>query len=271
MQADQIGREYLQEAGYDLHSMLSLLKKIRSQEWFGTDQIPTYLRTHPATEDRLTYLADALSDQPAPSPQNSYAFERARIRVAALYGDPQESLKQFEQSVKNHPEDPMAHYGYGLALERNGNPQKAIDHLEIAYHAHENDPYMAEDMGRIYFMTGNYETALKFLNQSTRGAKNGPDGRLYLGRTQLALGQAATATKTLTRLTEDYPDYLPALYFLGKSYAEQEDAGNAHYYLGLYHMGQKDRKNAAFHLKKALETINDPKKVEKINELLKKL
>ena len=271
MQADQIGREYLQAAGYDLHSMLSLLKTIRSQEWFDTDQIPTYLRTHPATEDRLTYLANTLMDQPAPPPQNSYAFKRARVRVAALYGNPQESLRQFEQSVQTHPEDPMAHYGYGLALERNGNPKKAMDHLEIAYHAHQKDPYMTEDMGRIHFMNGNYEKALEFFKTSTREVKNGPDGRLYLGRSQLALGQLATATETFTRLVEAYPDYLPALYFLGKSYAEQEDTGNAHYYLGLYHMGKKDRENAAFHFKKALENISDPEKVEKINEMLKEL
>lgn len=271
MQADQIGRKYLQKAGYDLHSMLSLLKKIRSREWFGTDQIPTYLRTHPATKDRLTYLADTLSNKPAPPPRTSYAFELARARVSALYGNPRESLKQFEQSIQTRPDDPMAHYGYGLALERNGNPKEAVDHLRIAYAAHENDSYMAEDLGRAHFLNGSYENALKLLKLSTDEVKNGPDGRLYLGRTQLALGRLTEATKTLNRLVEAYPDYLPALYFLGKSYAEQDDSGNAHYYLGLYHLGKQDPENAAFHFKRALKNISDPEKVKKINEMMKKL
>ena len=271
MQADQIGREYLQEAGYDLHSMLSLLKTIRSQEWFGTDQIPTYLRTHPATEDRLTYLNNTLSNKPAPTPKDSYAFERARTRVSALYGNPRESLRHFRQSVETHSDDSMAHYGYGLALERNGNPKAAIEHLEIAYHAYADDPYMTEDLGRVYFLNGDYENALKYLKKAAREVKNGPDSRLYLGRTQLAMGQMNAATETFTRLADAHPDYLPALYFLGKSYSEQGDPGNAHYYLGLYHLGKQDPKNAAFHFKQALKTITDSEKIKKIKGLLDKL
>ncbi|MDZ7833558.1 MAG: M48 family metalloprotease [Desulfobacterales bacterium] len=271
MQADQIGREYLQKAGYDLHSMLSLLKTIRSQEWFGTDQIPTYLRTHPATEDRLTYLNNTLSNKPAPPPKNTYEFKRARIRVSALYGNPRESLRQFQHSVKTQPEDPMAHYGYGLALERNGNPRAAAEHLETAYHAYASDPYMTEDLGRVYFLNGDYEKALEFLKKAAQEVKNGPDSRLYLGRTQLAMGRTEAATDTFSRLADAHPDYLPALYYLGKSYSEQDDPGNAHYYLGLYHMGKKDPKNAAFHFKQALKTITDPEKVKKIKGLLDKL
>lgn len=271
MQADQIGREYLQEAGYDLHSMLSLLKTIRSQEWFGTDQIPTYLRTHPATDARLSYLANTLSDKSAPPPKNSHAFERARSRVSALYGNPRESLRRFQQAVKTRSDDPMAHYGYGLALERNGNPKAAVEPLETAYQAHANDPYMMEDLGRVYFLTGDYEKALEFLKKAANEVRNGPDSRLYLGRTQLALGRLSAATETFSRLADAHPDYLPALYFLGKSYSEQDDPGLAHYYLGLYHMGKQDPKNAAFHFKQALKTITDPEKIEKINGLLEKL
>lgn len=270
MQADQIGRNYLQKAGYNLHSMLSLLKTIRSQEWYGTDQVPTYLRTHPATKDRLTYLAKTLSDKPAPPPRNTHAFERAHTRLTALHGNPEKALEKFQQSIKARPDNSMAHYGYGLALERTGNPKAAVKHLKTACNAYPNDPYMAKDLGRIYFLDGKYEKASDILKTSSRQPKNGPDPLFYLGRSQLALGRLTAATKTFTRLVEAYPDYLPAFYFLGKSYAEQNDRGKAHYNLGLYHMGKHDKETAAFHFKRALKDITDPETIKKINQILKK-
>ncbi|MBT8356680.1 MAG: M48 family metalloprotease, partial [Deltaproteobacteria bacterium] len=51
-QADQIGLNYLTKAGYTGYGLLSVFKKIRSKHWFGPEQIPTYLTTHPAPEDR---------------------------------------------------------------------------------------------------------------------------------------------------------------------------------------------------------------------------
>jgi len=269
MQADQIGREYLQQAGYDLHSMLSLLKTIRSQEWFDTEQIPTYLRTHPATKDRLTYLATTLSNQPAPPRQKNHAFERAQVRLTALYGNSGKALAHFKEKIQSQPDNPMAHYGYGLALGQNGNKEAAINHIQKAYSAFPEDPFMATDLGRLHFQSGSYEKALSLLQPAERQSAVGPEGMYYLGRTQLALEQTAAAARTFTDLVEAYPDYLRGLYFLGKSYAEQNDPGQAHYYLGLYHKHRKDRENAAYHFKQALKKLEDPEKKQKINQLLK--
>ena len=41
-QADHFGLEYLKQAGYSAEGLLVILKKIRSRQWFGTNQIPTY-------------------------------------------------------------------------------------------------------------------------------------------------------------------------------------------------------------------------------------
>ncbi len=271
MQADQIGRLYLQKAGYDLHSMLSLLKTIHSQEWFGKDQIPTYLRTHPATEDRLIYLSTTLSGKPPPAPEDSHPFDRARIRLSALHSKPQRAAENFSQALETRPGDPMLHYGYGLALARTGEPEKAVSHLNKAAEAFPNDPFIEEDLGRAYFLNSSYKKAQEILRNSAENPETGPEGKFYLGRSQLALGQTRAAAETFKGLVEEYPDYLPALYFLGKSYSMQNDPGNAHYHLGLYHMGKHDDQNAAFHFRQALKKISDREKIKKINELMKEI
>jgi predicted Zn-dependent protease len=270
MQADQLGREYLTKAGYDLHSMLSLLKTIRSQEWFTTDQIPTYLRTHPATADRLTYLSSRLSGTAAPNPKPSHAFERAHTRLSALYGDPSQALEHFSQRAAENPGQPMAHYGYGLALERNGNPEAALSEFSLAYEDRPDDPYLSADLGRVNFLVGNYERARMLLEKSVDLGGAGPEARLYLGRTYLGLGDTVQASKTLNRLVTDHPEFTPGHYFLGKSYSEKGDPANAHYHLGLYHRGRNDQEAAVHHLRRALETMKDPEKVEKIKSLLEK-
>ena len=56
MQADQFGVKFITGAGYSAEGLLKILKKIRSKTWFGSDQIPAYLQTHPAVEDRISFL-----------------------------------------------------------------------------------------------------------------------------------------------------------------------------------------------------------------------
>ncbi len=60
MQADELGLKFITEAGYNVSGLLKILKKIRSKTWFGSDQIPKYLMTHPAVEDRIAYIASWL-------------------------------------------------------------------------------------------------------------------------------------------------------------------------------------------------------------------
>lgn len=54
-EADQLGLQNLQQAGYAPSAMVSFMKKL-----MGTSPIPTFLSTHPATEDRVTRLQQAI-------------------------------------------------------------------------------------------------------------------------------------------------------------------------------------------------------------------
>ena len=64
-QADQRGLDYLTKAGYSPKGLLAALTKIRSRQWYGRDQIPTYMMTHPAVEDRITFLGSWIEANPS--------------------------------------------------------------------------------------------------------------------------------------------------------------------------------------------------------------
>ena len=118
IQADQIGLTYLTKAGYDGSAMLRILGKVRQKTWFGEDQIPSYLSTHPALSERIAYidthLASPSLQTPVLWPQRSYDFTRVHTRVLAMYGDETNILALMQANVARNPKNPMAHYGYGV-------------------------------------------------------------------------------------------------------------------------------------------------------------
>lgn len=268
MQADQIGRTYLAKSGYDLSALLTVLKKIRAVEWADSKEIPTYLKTHPATEDRIIYLDTLLEDKPKPVLKPSYEFLRAKYRVTALYGNKENALKEFQNMLEQNPGDVMAQYGYGLTLERSGAPKTAIPYLKAALAAHPDDHYLVNDLGRVYFLSGDYDDAVKTLADSTSLKDGGPDGYLYLGQSQMELGKSQDAADTFNKLLTDYPDNTDALFFLGKALGQTGRLSQAHYSLGLYYLEKKDPKTAMFHLQKALELETDETQKNKIKTIL---
>jgi predicted Zn-dependent protease len=253
MQADQLGLKYLNQAGYSGAGLLSSLKKIRSKQWYGTEQVPTYLTTHPASEERMSYIDNWLHQHPAQQANKrpeTGGFELAHTRLVALYTDEKAALNRFQLRLAQSPYDPMAHYGLALVLTRMDRWHEAAEHMKRAIEADAMATHMLQDLGMIYFNDGQYEKALEALVAGKSG--NNPEGRLYLGRTQMELDRMADARDTFENLVRDYADYAPAYFYLGESSGHLGDMFAAHYQLGRYYQLKGDLKNAGFHLNRAL-------------------
>jgi len=271
MQADQIGRTYLQKAGYNLHGLLSILKKIQSVDWFDAEEIPTYLKTHPATEDRILYLDNLLEKNPLPPTQKNAAFERAHTRMMALYGDTDTALRLFKSQVEKNPDNFTAQYGYGLTLNRKGNPKGAIDHFIIASQKNPTDSDIGIDLGIAYFLAGDYLKALKTFKKIQKSATGFNIGHLYTGRTQMALGRYAQAADTFKTIIKNNPDNIDVYFYLGETEGKLNRLASAHYNLGQYYIKTKKWLNAKFHLNKSLSLEKNPAQIEKIRQQLKDL
>ena len=248
MQADELGLKFITEAGYNVSGLLKILKKIRSKTWFGSDQIPKYLMTHPAVEDRIAYIAswlDTYNRTSKPIPLvNQDAFNRVHTWVETSYGDEETVLSKLKSDVARNPQDPLAHHGYGLILARVGKRQEAIEQIRIALTKRAFDPYILRDLGWVYFLDGQFPKALKTLESAGGMIPDDPECLFYLGRTQMELGNLAEASDNLLKLTRQHPYATEAYYFLGKSLGQQQKLGDAHYYLGVFYLKKRDLKNA---------------------------
>ena len=272
MQADQLGLGYLTQAGYTGEGLLTSLKKIRSKQWYGSDQIPTYLTTHPAAEQRMSYIDNWLHQnraQTAAKRSPVGGFELAHTRITALYTNAELALDHFEKAVNRSPEDAMANYGYALALTRKDQWRDAAKYMQKAIESNALATYMLQDLGRIYFHEGAFEKALEALSSSN--SSKDPDGQLYLGRTQMELEQFAEAQATFEKLVHYHQNYTQAYYYLGESSGRMGDMFGAHFNLGRFYQRKGDMRNAGFHLNRALKLATNETQKQMVDRELKTL
>jgi predicted Zn-dependent protease len=277
-QADEIGLQYLTKAGYTGEGLLTSLEKIRSRQWFGSDQIPTYLTTHPASEDRLAYIDTWLEQhhvKPAANLGQGQAqpsqFQRIRTRLMAKFGEPAKALNEFKAAVLRDPKDPQAHYGYGIVLSRAGNQKQAAEEIKKALEKSALTPLYLLELGRIYYLDGRYAEALSALDNSAGLVPEDPEGMFYLGRTHLALEQPQDAVTALEQVVRQHENFTQAYYFLGEAYGRLENPADSHYNLGIYYSQKKDFKTAIFHLNRSLKDLLDPEKRKRAEDLIKEM
>ena len=275
MQADQLALDYLYRAGYSAKGLLTAMQLIRSKQWIGTDQVPNYLMTHPASEERMAYIDTYLSSNQLPQkkkrPINKNEFRFVRATVSGKYGNAENALSGFDSELKTRPGDAIALYGKALALAQLGDYQNAVTYLKNALEKDAFNPVMLRELGRIYFLEGLYPKALQSLEGSVGLAPQDNESLYYLSRTHMELGNLDKAADGFNTILKRSPKEKDIYLYLGNIYGQQENLGQAHYYLGKYHQLNGRWKTAIVHLEKALPLITDPKQKEEIEAMLKQV
>lgn len=276
IEADQVGLKYLTKAGYSGGGLLKILQKIRAKRWFGPEQIPSYMSTHPAIEDRMAYLDTWIQTHPEAAKSVRHMdptdFCKVRTKLIALYGDPGAAHNTFDAQLRKNPKDALAYYGKGLVLDRDGKKEEAVENLKRAVQLRPVDSDILRDLGKAYFHMGDYAIALKTLKGALAFSPKDPEGWFLLGRAQMEMGNLQGALESFKTLVNTAPDYLPGTYYLGEVYGKLGNLGEAHYHLGIYYKEKGRLKNAKFHLNRALDLLTkDPEKRLTIEKALKEL
>jgi beta-barrel assembly-enhancing protease len=256
MQADQIGLKILNDAGYGTEGLMKVLKKIRGKQWFSKEQVPTYMMTHPAIEDRIAYVGSWIEDHkekaPSPAKPNPAEFERVLTRLIVDYNDTTTELGRLEQVLQREPGNTLARYRYGLILARANRTAEAAAQIKEVLARNAFNPYMLRDLGKVYFLGGQLDAASSALESARSMIPEDPDTLFFLGRTQQELGRPSEAIAGYTAVIQKTPDYRDAYYFLGQILGQQGALADAHYYLGVYHLRARDFKTAAIQFKQSL-------------------
>ena len=275
VQADQLALGYLYSSGYSSKGLLTSMQKMRSKQWFGSDQIPSYLMTHPASEERMGYIDTHLAGNQLLEKNQRHIdkgeFRFIKATILGKYSNMENALATFDSQLKTMPTDTIALYGKGLALAQGGDYENAVNQLKKALEKDALNPVMLKELGRIYFLKGQYPKALQALKGSVGLAPEDSESLFYLSRTHLELGNLDKAADGFHTILKKTPKESEIYLFLGNIYGMQENLGEAHYHLGKYHKLKGRWKTAIVHLEKALPLISDPKQIEEIKTMLQQV
>ena len=143
-EADRVGFQMFDRAGYDPRAMPAFLKKLQSAKRYAR-KAPEYLSTHPLTTSRIADLQARAEQSPRPGHKDSlrYLLVKARLELLSR-DDPQASLEFFEDALEHgeHVNVSAAAYGLGLALARTGAHDKARKVFEALVERHTEELFI---------------------------------------------------------------------------------------------------------------------------------
>ena len=132
-EADRIGLQRLEEAGYDPHAMAAFFEKMQRSTRVSEDStIPGYFRTHPVTSERIADVQNKAASMPYRQHADVLEFQLVRAKIRADAGDPRDAVASFESALREHryASEAAARYGLALTLLRAGKAPQAQAQLE---------------------------------------------------------------------------------------------------------------------------------------------
>lgn len=201
-EADRIGIQVLQRAGFDPQAMPTFLEKLLDQSRYST-RPPEMLLTHPLPESRLSDARNRASQMRPVVVQSSTEFYLAKARTLGMYNSGRNQLTsdQLDAWAKgNVREQKAAQYGHALqAMEASkyADAQKALQPL---LSAEPNNPWYLDLATDIDLGQNKAADAIARLRNS-KDVRVNPVLQLNFANALFKGGQLAEASSVLNRYT----------------------------------------------------------------------
>ena len=259
--ADQTSLQYLIKAGYDPNGIITFLNRIYKISLTMMPNIPPYLLTHPAIENRISLLENLLQMGPKPTgPFKSFeSFSKIRTKAFAEEREPQVAITHFQSLVDANSNHWEGYYGLGLAYRKMGRFDKSIEALQRAHSLAPQDLDISRELGIVYFLSGKVDQAIEGLEaiRSASGEAQSKDFMTlyYLGRAYQEKGDFDKALPLFLKVKKERPDFIEVYYHLGSVYGRMGEKGFSHFYFGKHFKLKWEKNNALLHFRTAMEWL----------------
>ncbi len=130
-EADRVGLQILDKSGFDVHAMPVFFERLQKATRVYDRNVPSYLRTHPVTYERIADVQNRIQDIPFRQVPDGLEFQLVRARLTALDGNARDAAANFarllaERKVAN---EAAARYGLVVALLRDRDHARARKEL----------------------------------------------------------------------------------------------------------------------------------------------
>ncbi len=127
-EADRVGLSILDDAGFDVRGMPAFFTTMQRATRFSDGNLPSYLRTHPLTSERIADIGDRVQNRPYKPVNENPAFFLMRAKIRAFQGLPVQAVEEFQHNIADtrYRSEQAEHYGLAYAYLRAGQPAKAL-------------------------------------------------------------------------------------------------------------------------------------------------
>src|SRR5438552_582604 len=142
-EADRIGFQFLQQAGFDVGGMGSFFERMQKATRLYENNAPAYLRTHPLTSERIADMQNRAQTAAYKQAPDSIEFSLARAKLRAEQGLPRDArlygmqAKSYAASGKRL----LHHQALAENYVLQGTLPAAIEQLQLAQKSGDGDFY----------------------------------------------------------------------------------------------------------------------------------
>jgi predicted Zn-dependent protease len=228
--ADHTGLQLLERSGWSARGLLQLFGKLRDQELVTVERQDPYLRTHPLTADRVTFVEQhvarsANSNRPLP-PALESAFVLVRAKLDGFLEAPVVVHRQYPETDRSS----AARYARAIALYRSGRATDAVAQLDGLIREAPGNPWFHELKGQVLFEASRGREAIAAYRDAVRLAPEQPLLRVAYARAMVEAGdmaQVRQALGELQRALDRDRDDTDAWRLLSRAWGKLNDIGQA--------------------------------------------
>jgi predicted Zn-dependent protease len=237
-EADRIGLQTLEAAGYDPRAMAAFFEKLQRSTRVADDgSVPGWLRTHPMTTERIADAQNKAAALPYRQHVDAVEFQLVRAKLRAESSEPASAVGYFRSALaeKRYGSEAAAHYGLADALLRAGKAKEAAAETAKLRELGTASPMVDLLDARVRQATGDRSGALAIL---AKAAERYPESRALAyahvaalqgqGRNDQALAALRTALRVYPRDSRLYSLQAQTYAALGKRLLQHQSQGEAY-------------------------------------------
>ena len=274
--ADHVGMRYFTKAGYPPRGMVGAFEKIRRQQWLIGSNIPSYLSTHPAIQDRIQSMSVRVQSMPAQiqnRKNDDVKFKRIQTLIRARFSDSDQAMAAFNKQVQEKgPQRCLALMGQGIVHSRNNRINDASLAFDNALSCAPREPLIAREAGIFHYQRGSRDKATALLTQALQLNSDDHMARFYYARLQADGGDFKKAQENYRRILIALPEDSDVHFFLAQALGRNKQMFKAYLHMGYSSLYANDKKKTQQNYdraKNAAKTPQDEADLKRLNEAFK--
>ncbi len=253
-QADNLGVGYLARAGYDPEAAVTFMKRMYRERILNPVGRPSYLLTHPLTQQRIINLTASIRALGLVRPgfRDVDDIERVKLLIE-LRKEPEVAVARLRKAHEQRPEAPEPAHSLGIAYAATGRWVRAREMLERAARLKSVSPGLDRDLGRAYMHTEAFAKAHAAFERMSAQEPDDPITHLYRGQLLEKESRFRQAARSYLRVRQLAPFWPEAARRLGYAYRKLNQPGKAHYYLAQSYLLRDETRKAIDSLERAAQ------------------